>query len=126
MQGLAVRDYRGSDNGIADHIATNGFYKKSPEWMKKQATDTCPNCGGVDFALVGDSGYGSKAHYGGKDTPYQEVQLARCFDCGFSSDRAMSESQIWNTTQMPSGPQMGATRQVHGAKNILPPIEGSL
>lgn len=75
---LAVQNYH-QPSAAQQQRWTNGYERRPPDWVQRQPTDTCPGCGGVNYAQMGNSGEGS---YG--QLAHGQV-FKRCFDCGYSN-----------------------------------------
>jgi hypothetical protein len=121
-RGLAVRNYRAADQAVESRIAQDGYLNSPPKWVQAQATDRCPNCDGVNFAQMsgfGESGsYGGLVTVGGRGTNQQTFAFKRCFDCGFSPYRGLSDSQVANRARLPMGAAT-PTRQVAEGGGVL-------
>lgn len=114
---LAVQPARGNpdDDRAGQLAAERGYISRPPDWVKKQATERCPECGGVNFARHGDS----EGSYGKlRRTSAGAVEFGHCFDCGYAMNggNPMSDAQIGNTHShgaLGKGGQVHATRQSH-------------
>lgn len=126
-EGLAVGGYARAADQAGQLAAQQGYIKKPPQWMQDQPYDKCPQCGGVNFAIHGESVGASTGAYGkrhliDKNPNAVPFQFARCFDCGYASNgRAQSDSQIGNAANhsINSGGAVQATRQAHGLRNFF-------
>lgn len=77
LQGLAVQQYQPQMTEEQQLRQQQGYAKRAPEWVKRQPTDRCPECDGVNYAqLGGGENYGGTVH---------GVVFKRCFDCGYSN-----------------------------------------
>lgn len=77
LQGLAVQQYNRGMTEDQQLRAQRGYAKRAPEWVKRQPTDRCPECDGVNYCQMGGG-----ENYGG--TVHGQIFL-RCFDCGYSN-----------------------------------------
>jgi hypothetical protein len=122
-QSLAVTNYRQADQAMESRIANDGYLHQPPKWVREQATDRCPNCNGVNYAQVSGSGgsgqYGGLVSIGGKGSAQQALVFKRCFDCGFSPYRGLSDAQTANRARMPHGGAATATRQTESGGGSL-------
>jgi hypothetical protein len=120
-QGLATGSYERATDDAGQVAAVQGFIKKPPEWVTKQPQDTCPECGGVNFALHGDS----EGTYGKlRRTSVGQVEFGHCFDCGYTENggHPQSDSQIGNSHShgaINNGGSVERTRQPHGMQNFF-------
>lgn len=73
-----------------------------PQWIREQPSDRCPNCNDANYLI----------------TPQQGGSIGHCWDCGYSTNRRMSDSQVGNAMSPRSNAPASATRQAHGMKNF--------
>jgi hypothetical protein len=120
---LAVQNYRQADDALADHIANNGYMQVPPQWVQHQPTDRCPNCQSVNYGQISGAGpngqYGGLVTIGGKGTSQQAIEFKRCFDCGYTPYRGLSDSQVANQTRLKQQGATAATRQVPSGGGVV-------
>lgn len=105
--GLAANAPGGASASEAAAIATaqnQGYIKRPPEWVQKQPSDRCPQCGGNSFVK-------------------SQTLANRCFDCAYVEGRPdrNSEGQVGNAMThgiSGKGASVASTRQPHGMKNF--------
>lgn len=110
--GLAVAPPASAqDSELAQHIADTGYIKKPPEWVRKQPTDQCPECGSNDFII----------------NSLNERGLApRCMSCGYIAGRPGLQPHAGDLSLPSSGSTVSATRQSHGLGKNFFKIEGRI
>lgn len=93
-QGLAVAAPSAAVDRAGELAAQQGYIKRPPEWMQRQPTDRCPQCGGVNFhQMTGTSA------------------APQCYDCGYLPGRGFQPHAGDLTVRQPGNVQ--ATRQAH-------------